>query len=259
MKKLICLLTALCLMMGFAAMAEEKDRLDEVLERGVLIVGTEGTYNPNSYHLETGELVGFDVEVARGIAAHMGVEVEFFESEWSSLFASLDSGRIDTVINEVEYNEDRALKYDFSQPYTFVHGALLVSADNDDIHSFEDLSGKKCAQNLTSSWGALAESYGAELVSIEAMQQSIQMVTSGRADGTLNAETTFYAFLQQQPDAQVKVAALTENTTSSLVPVVKGNDRLLAAFNQALDEMRESGELTAISEKYFGADVTNAD
>ena len=105
----------------------EEDLLDTVLERGTLIIGTEGTYSPNSYHDESGELVGFDVDVARGIAEYLGVEAQFMEAEWDSLFAAMDSGRVDIVVNEVEYSDERAEKYDFSEPYTYVHGALMVA------------------------------------------------------------------------------------------------------------------------------------
>ena len=237
----------------------ETDLLDTVLERGTLIIGTEGTYSPNSYHDESGELVGFDVEVARGIAEHLGVEAQFMEAEWDSLFAAMDSGRVDIVVNEVEYSDERAEKYDFSEPYTYVHGALMVAQSNTDINSFEDLAGKRAAQNLTSSWGRMAESYGAELVSVDSVSQCVELLLSGRVDATLNAETAFSGYLSVNPDAAVKIVAETDSTTSSLVPVPKGNERFLAAVNEALDEMRESGRLSELSEKYFGTDVTQND
>ena len=108
----------------------ETDLLDKIQEAGVIVVGTEGTYSPNSYHDENGDLVGFDVDVARGVADHLGVDIQFVEAEWDSLFASMDSGRVDIVVNEVEYSDERAVKYDFSEPYTYVHGALLVAEDS---------------------------------------------------------------------------------------------------------------------------------
>lgn len=237
----------------------EEDLLDTVLERGTLIIGTEGTYSPNSYHDESGELVGFDVDVARGIAEYLGVEAQFMEAEWDSLFAAMDSGRVDIVVNEVEYSDERAEKYDFSEPYTYVHGALMVAESNTDINSFEDLAGKRAAQNLTSSWGRMAESYGAELVSVDSVSQCVELLLSGRVDATLNAETAFSSYLSVNPDAAVKIVAETDSTTSSLVPVPKGNERFLAAVNEALDEMRESGKLSELSEQYFGSDVTQND
>lgn len=241
---------------GNTGTEEDGGQLAAILQAGVLRIGTEGTYSPNSYHDESGELVGFDVEVGRKIAEKLGVEAEFVEAEWDSLLAAMDSGRVDTIINEVEYSEDRAEKYDFSQPYTYIHGALMVSADNEEIQGFEDLEGKKAAQNLTSSWGEMAESYGAELVGVDTVSQCIDLLQTGRADATLNVETAFQDYLNSHPDAPVKVVAKTESASSSLVPVKKGNGDLLEAINKALDEMKDSGELAEISIKYFGMDVT---
>lgn len=235
---------------------QDADLLDEILERGYLIVGTEGTYSPNSYHDENGDLVGFDVEVAAAVAEHLGVEVQYLETEWASIFAALDAGQIDTVINEVGYTDERAEKYDFSEPYAFVQGGILVRSDNDDIHSFEDLAGKIAANESTSTWGATALEYGAELDPVNAMAQSISELTNGRADCTLNYVTAFADYMREHPEAEVKIAATTDPEPSSYIPVVKGNERLVEAINQALDEARESGELAAISEKYFGTDVT---
>ena len=235
----------------------ETDLLDKIQEAGVIVVGTEGTYSPNSYHDENGDLVGFDVDVARGVADHLGVDIQFVEAEWDSLFASMDSGRVDIVVNEAESSDERAVKYDFSEPYTYVHGALLVAEDNTDITGFDTLEGKRAAQNLTSSWGQEAEGCGAELVSVDSVAEGIELILSGRADCMLNAETAFYDYMNKHPDAPVKIVAATDTTTSSQIPVPKGNERLVEAINEALDDMRASGQLAQLSEQYFGADVTS--
>lgn len=235
----------------------ETDLLDKIQEAGVIVVGTEGTYSPNSYHDENGDLVGFDVDVARGVADHLGVDIQFVEAEWDSLFASMDSGRVDIVVNEAEYSDERAVKYDFSEPYTYVHGALLVAEDNTDITGFDTLEGKRAAQNLTSSWGQEAEGCGADLVSVDSVAEGIELILSGRADCMLNAETAFYDYMNKHPDAPVKIVAATDTTTSSQIPVPKGNERLVEAINEALDDMRASGQLAQLSEQYFGADVTS--
>lgn len=241
------------------AAEETKDRLDEILDRGYLIVGTEGTYSPNSYHDENGDLVGFDVEVAALVAKHLGVDVQYAEMEWASIFAALDAGQIDVVVNEVGYTDERAEKYDFSEPYAFVQGGILVKKDDDSINSFEDLKGKTAANESTSTWGALAQEYGAELDPVNAMAQSISEVLNGRADCTLNYVTAFADYLKENPDADVKVAVYSDPEPSSYIPVVKGNDRLAAAIDEALKEAAESGELAEVSNKYFGIDVTKKD
>ncbi len=234
----------------------QADLLDEILERGYIVVGTEGTYSPNSYHDENGDLVGFDVEVAALVAKHMGVEVQYLETEWASIFAALDAGQIDTVINEVGYTEERAEKYDFSEPYAFVQGGILVRADNEDIKSFEDLAGKVAANESTSTWGATALEYGAELDPVNAMAQSISELMNGRADCTLNYVTAFADYMKEHPEAEVKIAATTDPEPSSYIPVRKGNERLVEAINKALEEAAAAGELAEVSEKYFGMDVT---
>ncbi len=260
MKKIISILLVLSIILvGCGSNEEGTDQLEAIREAGVMVVGTEGTYSPNSYHDDNGDLVGFDVEVAKAIGEYLGVEVEFFEAEWDSLFAAMDSGRVDTVINEVEYSEDRALKYDFSDPYTYVRGALLVRSDNSDISGFDDLDGKRCAQNLTSSWGTLAQSEGCELVSVDSVYQTMELLASGRADATLNAETAFGDYLKNHPEEEVKIVAYTDDFASSLVPVRKGEENFLNAINEALNSLKESGRLAEISNKYFGIDVTESE
>ena len=132
----------------------------------------------------------------------------------------------------------------------------MVRDDEESVTGFADLEGKRAAQNLTSSWGELAESYGAQLVGVDSMDQSIQLLESSRADVTLNSETAFGDYLKKHPDAPVKIAARSETTTSSVIPVRKGSTALLEAIDEALDVLRDSGELSALSQRYFGMDVT---
>lgn len=239
------------------AATEGKSRLEEIKERGKLIVGTEGTYSPNSFHDEDGNLVGFDVEVAAVIAKHMGVDVEYLETEWGSLFAAMDAGQIDTVINEVGYTEERAEKYDFTDPYAFSRRCILVRGDNTDITSFEDLEGHIAANEVSSIFGQMAEEYGAELHAVSAMADSISEVLDGRADCTLNYETAFNDYMKEHPETDVKIVAYAEPEASSFIPVLKGNEDLLQALNEALDAAQASGELSEISKKYFnGLDLT---
>ena len=110
MKKLISVIFALALILTAAAGAEGNSHLEEIKSRGTLIVGTEGTWSPYTYHDEEEKLVGFDVEVARLIADYIGVDVQYSETVWSSIFGSLDAGQIDLVVNEVSYTEERAAK-----------------------------------------------------------------------------------------------------------------------------------------------------
>ena len=135
------------------------DQLAAIQANGKLVVALEGAWQPWSYHDESDTLVGYDVEVSRAIAEKLGVEPEYVESDWDSLFAGLDAGRYDMVCNGVEVTDERALTYDFTTPYGYIHTALAVKKDNDDIKTFEDLKGKTTANSLASTYMELAESY----------------------------------------------------------------------------------------------------
>ncbi|MFD2647056.1 amino acid ABC transporter substrate-binding protein [Devosia albogilva] len=243
-------------LMTLATPVVAQSALDQIREAGALRIGTEGTYAPFTFHDESGELVGFDVEIGRAIAEHIGVEAEFVEGPWDGLIAGIDANRYDVVINQVGINEERQAKYDFSEPYIASKAALIVREDNADITTFEDLEGKRSAQTLTSNFGKLAESYGAELVPTEGFDQSIALVLQGRADATINDSLSFFDFKTQQPDAQVKVVATAEDADFSGVLLAKGKPELLAAINEALAAIQADGTYAEISQKYFGEDVS---
>ena len=252
-------ISALLLAAGLLSLATPtfaQSALDDVKTAGVLRIGTEGTYAPFTFHDETGDLVGFDVEIGRAVADHLGVTAEFVEGPWDGLIAGIDADRYDIVINQVGINAERQAKYDFSEPYIASKAALIVSEANTDIASFEDLAGKRSAQTLTSNFGKLAESYGAELVGTEAFDQSVALVIQGRADATINDSLSFYDFKTQQPDAPVKVVATAEDADFSGILLAKGKPELLAAINEALEAIKTDGTYSEISEKYFGEDVS---
>ena len=244
-----------------AASIGAADQLAAIQANGKLVVALEGAWQPWSYHDESDTLVGYDVEVSRAIAEKLGVEPEYVESDWDSLFAGLDAGRFDIVCNGVEVTDERAKTYDFTTPYGYIHTALAVRKDNEDIKSFEDLKGKTTANSLASTYMELAESYGATVQGIDTLEETIQLLTAGRIDATLNADVSFYDYLNVHPDADFKLVAQTEDASHVAIPVRKGDDSasLLEAINTAIEELRADGTLKALGEKYFGQDISSED
>jgi cystine transport system substrate-binding protein len=244
-----------------AASTGAADQLAAIQANGKLVVALEGAWQPWSYHDESDTLVGYDVEVSRAIAEKLGVEPEYVESDWDSLFAGLDAGRFDIVCNGVEVTDERAKTYDFTTPYGYIHTALAVRKDNEDIKSFEDLKGKTTANSLASTYMELAESYGATVQGIDTLEETIQLLTAGRIDATLNADVSFYDYLNVHPDADFKLMAQTEDASHVAIPVRKGDDSasLLEAINTAIEELRADGTLKALGEKYFGQDISSED
>ena len=241
-----------------SASAAAANKLEAIQSNGKLVIALEGAWQPWSFHDESDTLVGYDVEVSRAIAEKLGVEPEYVESDWDSLFAGLDAGRYDLVCNGVEVTEERAKTYNFTTPYGYIHTALAVRKDNEDIKSFEDLAGKTTANSLASTYMELAESYGATVQGIDTLEETIQLLTAGRIDATLNANVSFYDYLNVHPDADFKLVAQTEDASHVAIPVVKSEDSsFLDALNSAIDELRADGTLKELGEKYFGQDISS--
>ena len=239
-----------------ASTPEPDDQLAAIQKAGKLVVGVEGTYYPFTFHDETtNELTGYDIEVAKAIAAQMGVEVEFVESEWDSLLVALDTGRLDTVINDVTATEERREKYDFSDNYCYSARQVVVKTGNEvGLHSLEDLNGKKIATNATNSWVGRLEELGVEIVPIDNTDQCATMVETGRVDFCMFNTIVLGEYMIQHPEAELEVAFVIEDDINEVaIPARKGEERFLNEINTALQSLRDDGTLLELSMKYFGA------
>lgn len=262
MKRMIAVMLAVFMLASVLTMAVSAKGSDDLLEtiqkRGTIIVGLEGDWAPWSYVDENDELTGYDVEVAKAIADKLGVEIQIVPGEWDGLFAGMDAGRYDMVVNGVEVTEERADKYDFSTPYAYIRTALIVKGDNDSIKTFEDLKGKKTANSIASTYMNLAESYGATCYGVSTLDETLTMVLQGRVDATLNAIVSFTDYMAQHPDSNLKVVATTEEASNVAIPMRQGNETasLREAVNKAIDELREDGTLSELSTRFFGEDIS---
>ena len=262
MKRMIAVVLAVFMLASVLTMAVSAKGSDDLLKtiqkRGTIIVGLEGDWAPWSYVDENDELTGYDVEVAKAIADKLGVEIQIVPGEWDGLFAGMDAGRYDMVVNGVEVTEERADKYDFSTPYAYIRTALIVKGDNDSIKTFEDLKGKKTANSIASTYMNLAESYGATCYGVSTLDETLTMVLQGRVDATLNAIVSFTDYMAQHPDSNLKVVATTEDASNVAIPMRKGDETasLREAVNKAIDELREDGTLSELSTRFFGEDIS---
>ena len=257
MKKLFALLLALTLALtAISALAEDAKplagkNLKIALSPDFMYFETVSETDETGYE-------GLDIDIIKKLSEKLGFTFEIVPMGFSSLIGSLQTGDADFVISGMSYTEERAKKYTFSDPYVYTHKVLVVSADNEDIKSVEDLAGRTSANSASSTYAALAEQYGATVTYVDTLGETMAMLEQGRVDATINAKGSVEDYLGEHPDANVKIV-LTVPGDPVCYPMKKGaeSDTLVAAVNEALAQAREDGTLAALSEKYFGADLTN--
>lgn len=243
---------------GNNAASGSQDHLARIKSAGELKVGLEGDWQPFSFRDEKDKLVGYDVEVAQNLAKKLGVKVKIVEGPWDGLFAGMDSGRYDLVINGVDITPERAKTYDFSTPYAYDRTVLITRFDNNDIHSFNDLKGKTTANSIGSTYQEIGEKYGAKVSGVDTLAETLQMVKNKQVQATINASTSFGDYMKHRPDEPLKIAATMDKATEYAIPMKKGADNasLKKAIDNALQEMKSDGTLSKLSVKYFSSDLT---
>jgi L-cystine transport system substrate-binding protein len=190
------------------------------------------------------------------VAKRLGVEAEFKETQWDAMFEGLNSNRFDMIANQVGIREDRQKKYDFSAPYIESTAVVVTTKDNDKIKSFGDIKGLKSAQSLTSNYRDIAEKNGAVIQGVDGLAQSIQLLEQDRVDLTVNDKISILDYLNKQKNANIKIAAESEDASQSGLMFRKGNEKLVEEVNKALEEMKKDGTYEEISKKWFGENVS---
>ncbi len=242
-----------------ATSGSAKDHLAEIKERGTLIVGLEGDWQPFSFEDDNGIIVGYDTDVATEIANRIGVAAEIVPTAWEGLLAGLETGVFDMVVNGVDVTPDREETFTFSDPYAYDKTVLIVKEDNEEIKQFEDLKGKLTSNSIGSTYMELGEKYGAEVRGVDTLAETLELVKNGTVDATINANTSFQDYMNTVGGPFKVVDA--SDTVKYAIPMRKlsdgSNDAFVAAVNQALNDMRADGTLKELSIKYFGEDLTN--
>ena len=247
------------------AAPEDDGSLQRVLDAGVLTVGNEGNWIPYVYNEDgTGDLTGFEVEVAREIGARLGVDVEFQTADgWDPVLAGLDAGRYDVVVCGVNPDPDRQEKYACSIAYAENPYCLVGNGDNTDIPSFEDLEGKLCINSPASAAGRIAQRYGATTADGD-LTAAMEQLNTGRADGHINNVAAVEEYMESRPEVNVKIAAIYEPAEEnryeieSSVMCRKEDQSLCDGISEVLQEMIDDGFLYDLTVEYFGQSVADS-
>ncbi|MDR5887786.1 MULTISPECIES: amino acid ABC transporter substrate-binding protein [Halomonadaceae] len=223
-----------------------------------LRVGMSGGYFPFTF-VEQDELKGFEVDVMNAVGEITGDDIEFVTASFSGLAGMLESGRIDTIANQITITPEREAKYVFTEPYVYDGAQVVVKAGNDTIEGVEDLSGKSVAVNLGSNYEQLLrEQPNADEIDIRTYESNIEQdVALGRVEAFVMDRVSATQVIKEK-GLPLELAGQPFSTIQNALPF--RDDEVGRAqrdrVDDALAELRESGELRKISEKWFDTDIT---
>ena len=231
--------------------------LDDIKSRGSVQIGLEGTYPPFNYVDDKGVLVGFEIDISNALADKLGVKAAFQPGKFDGLLAALDVKRIDMVVNQITITPEREQKYAFSEPYTVSGIQLIVRQGTTDITKPEDLKGKRVGAVLGTTYEKwLREKVpGVDVRTYDDDATRNQDLLVGRIDAIPN-DRLIVPNLLKQYGGRLVASSETFAPQKQAIAMRKDAPDLVKAVNDALAALRADGTLKKISEKWFGADVT---
>lgn len=254
-------LFALALAAALSLPAQAADLLSTAKARGSLRIAMEGTYPPfNFKDQKSAQLAGYDVDVAKLVAAKLGLKPEFVTTEWSAILAGLAAGRYDVIVSQVGINPKREQAFDFSIPYTYSSPQLIVrKGDSARYATLADLKGKKVGVGQGSVFEQQARAVpGIDVKSYPAAPENLQDLAFGRVDAALN-DSLMVAYLLRNSRLPIQAGARVGALERTGIAFQKGNPQFKAAVDKALLDAGADGSLKAISVKWFGSDVSRAE
>lgn len=228
--------------------------------KGILI-GTSGSYKPYTFQDDNGNLQGFEIDVWSEISKRTGIEVSYETSAFSGLFGMLDTGKINTIANQITVTDARKEKYLFTESYVFYGAQLVVKEGNNEVYDFETLKGKKVGVSLGSNYEEMLRKFDTneeiEIITYESYIGSLQDVALGRIDAVLNDKLAGLTAIKES-GLPLQLGGEPVKQMRNAFPFVNNEDNkeLIEKLNAAILEMHEDGTFEAISLKWFPVDIT---
>ena len=246
MRKLIALFVALALSVSLAQVPD--------LEGRVLRIGSDTTYPPmETIDPDTGEAVGFDVDLMNALCEQLNCVAEFVTTAWDGIFVALSQAQFDMVVSGVSITDERDLIVDFSDPYLIVSQAVLMRVEDEGLTIEDYQSGDLTlsAQIGTTNAALAEELVGRDKVALfDVFGAAVLALQNGDVDGVVIDGTSANAYEQQF--AGELVVGITGLQSDPLGLVFQEGDGLVDAFNAGLAALQEDGTIDALIAEYFG-------
>lgn len=236
---------------------------DSTLNKDTLIVGLDDTFAPMGFKDESGEIVGFDVDLAKAMGEKLGKAIEFQSIDWSMKETELNAGNIDFIWNGYSISDERKEQVDFSVPYLKNRQIIITLADSP-INTKADLAGKTVAAQTGSTAvdaieaepDVLATFNDGKPVTYESNNDVLMDLEAGRVDAAVADEIIVRYYMSKKGEEKFKVLEEDFGDEEYGVGMRKGDTTMVDAFNKAYDELKADGTLAEISKKWFGEDIT---
>ncbi|MCB2128513.1 MAG: transporter substrate-binding domain-containing protein [Rhodobacteraceae bacterium] len=220
----------------------------------VLRVGSDTTYPPmETIDPATGQVVGFDVDVVNGICERINCKAEFVTTAWDGIFAAIQQGEFDLVASGVTITEERQQSMDFTDPYIIVSQAILQRVEDEGM-TIDDIkaSGKKLAAQTATTNASLAEELvGRDNVALyDSFVAATVALKNGDVAGVVIDGTSANAYTKEF--AGELIVGITGLQSDPLGLVFQKGDERVAAFNEALQMMKDDGSMDVLVAKYWG-------
>ena len=236
-----------------AAPESELDKLTQIQNKGVLVVGTAIT-NPFEFHdPENGNLVGFDIDITNFIAKELGVEVELVEMSFANLIPALQDNHVDMTIAAMYITPERENLVDFSDPYLETGLVMVVQpVKKTTIKSLEDLKGMRVGVKIGSTGANLAQELNAQGFDLQVTEYkdtftSLLDLEVDRVDVVFNDYLNTLTYLK---DSQSDLNIIADENAEVIflskvglgIGVHEGNQAFLDFVNETLKKMNQTGD-----------------
>ena len=220
--------------------------------KGTLVMATNAEFPPYEFH-DGGEIVGIDVEISAAIAKEMGMDFEVEDIAFDSIIPEVQSGKADFGAAGMTVTEDRKQSVDFSDTYATATQVIIVKDDNTEISTPDDLVGKTIGVQL----GTTGDIYASDIEDATIEQynkgfEAVQALTQNKIDAVIIDGEPAKVFVSENEGLKILDEAFT--TEEYAICVKKGNTELLEGINTAIANLKESGELQEIVDKYITAE-----
>ena len=217
-------------------------------------VGIEGAYPPFNNKNPSGQVVGFDYDIAMALCAKMKAECEVVTSDWDGIIPALNAKKYDFIVSSLSITEDRKQAVDFTDPY-YSNKQQFVAKKGVEFKSVLDsLKSKQLGtQRSTQAATWLEDNVGGDIKLYDTQENAYLDLSSGRVDGLLADKYAIYGWLKDDPagkDYEFKGEPINEDDKVGIA-LRKGESDLRIKLNRALKEIKEDGTYKKINDKYF--------